>query len=162
MWNYQADNRTENERYLEEQLERERQWRQEEEDMHQQYLERQRNERKQMYEQSLRMADNWLEALEKQSQLCWREADGGDVAGNYFKDTSEACDWAIEIWPEESAKVQDEIEKLEKKIAELRESVRFAVGNRLANHERHGQDGWRGVANILLDPAEDPESWLNW
>ena len=63
MWNFQTDTRTENERYLEEHLEQERQWRQKEEDRRRQERERQRTERKQMYEDSLRSADNWRESL---------------------------------------------------------------------------------------------------
>lgn len=161
---FQKDTRTENEKYLEEQLDRERQWREEEQERWRRERERRRQEIKEDYESSLRTASDWHESLQKQSALCWREeAWFMDVDDDgFFGSNARACDFALEIWPEEAAKVQEEINSLQERIARLQESVRFAVGQRLADHENNTQAGWRSVATTLLDPKEDPESWLHW
>lgn len=161
MW--YRDDRTENEKYLEQQLEQERRWRDEEQERQQQERERRRQERREAYEWELREANDWLDAIGKQRLLCSRESHlDDDVVGYFFTSSAEACDYALEIWPEEAGKVEAEIQRLEAEIERLRNSVRLAVGQRLAEHERAKQEGWRDVAVTLQDADADASAWLNW
>lgn len=161
MW--YRDNRTENEKYLEEQLEQERRWRDEEQERQQQERERRRQERREAYEWELREANDWHDALRKQRLLCAREMrDEDEWTDGLFGETVAACDYALEIWPKEASKVADEIKRLEAEIKRLRDSVRLAVGQRLAEHERANEEGWRDVAVTLQDADADASAWLNW
>lgn len=146
--------REQNRRYEEERLERDRQ---------------RREEIRQRVEYSYRQANTWPEALSNQSFLMHREA--GYLVGvdehAYYSQGSKACDRAIEIWPEEMAKVEEEIEALMKRANELLQGVAVAVGKRLVDEwegEKKGDSwyGWNGIAKSLQNPDIDLDQWLNW
>jgi len=166
------DNRTENEKYLEDQLEQERQWRREAEKRREQEREQRLEERRQMRDWSNRHADDWPESLRNQMFLMgretvgegaeWLEEWGRNSACMYFTEGVAACRRALQIWPGEEARVADEIAALEQRIAELKDSVRVNVGKRLDQEKRYQSPGWHGISAILQDLDEDPSSWLNW
>lgn len=158
---YWNDNKTDNERYLEEELERERQWRRDEEEARQREREEQRRWRREQAQMDARTADNWREAVQKQAWLFEAEADEFDrESGSYFAEGAAACRRALELWNGEEAGVSEEIAKLEQRIQELKDSVRFNVGKKLEG-ERDTQ-GWRLTASELQDPDADFNRWLYW
>ena len=139
---YGKDERTDHERYLEEELEREREQSRREH-------ERQREEREQRLEawreQSYyaeRQADSWPEAFQKQASLCWREFNSwpGDVPGvedSYFEKMAQANEKALEIWREVSASKQAELDSLQKQIEAVWDAVRNEVADKLIAASDH-------------------------
>ncbi|MCB0080216.1 MAG: hypothetical protein KDE47_04775 [Caldilineaceae bacterium] len=167
MFGYCRDEKTDNERYLEQELEDERRRREEDRQERERERNRAREEMREMYEISLRSANGWHEALGNQAALMGREIDYETWAdeyydGQYFSEGMRACWRAIEILEIEEAKVASEIAELEQRIEELHEAARIRTGERLRQEKQWQSSGWIGVATTLEDPNEDPESWLNW
>lgn len=127
--------------------------------------ERQR-QRQERCEYDLRQADTWPEALRKQASLCAREAyldDDADDVGAWFSQNVAACNRAAELWTEEEQRVAPQIVELQKQISVLRDSIRFAVADRLAAED--STDGGRSVIGALQTIPEDAgelAAWLNW
>lgn len=130
--------------------------------------ERERQERlngyRERYESSLRSASAWPDALQNQAMLCGREVHleaADDPEDRYFSRTRDACLLAAEIWPDEEAKVQPQIDALQEQIAAIRESVRHAVAARLQGQLDTTEA--RSVAGALVEYDEDSlDDWLNW
>ena len=108
-----------------------------------------------------RSATGWPDALSKQAYLFGQESDPIDENDNispWFSQGAAACRRAIEIWGEEEAKVQPQIDELMAQVATLRDTVRFSVADRL---EAEGYS--RDVAGALREFTEgDCELWLDW
>lgn len=159
-----SNSMTDNERYLQLQLDQEREWRERLERERTEEYDRRQKKIMQNIEYSKRSASNWRESLQKQSSLCWREHNYYPEEGDncYFKQAAEACDHALEIWNDVAEPVIKQIQELEEKIDQLRFSIRTNVGDALSKHEKAAADGWRMVAQTLQDKDEDCEAWLNW
>ena len=121
--------------------------------------EQRKQEREEAYEERLRTATTWYEALQKQATLMGREACLFDDEDTYFSGGAAACRRAMEIWREEEGRLAEQIKALESKIAALKDDVRICVGERLA--EESDNEGWQEVARALQE-EDDPEWWLNW
>lgn len=165
MYGYR-DERTDNERYLEQQLEDARRQLEDSRRQEKEAREARMQEYRRMSEENQRTAETWPEALQKQEYLFRREAnfDVGDpdYVDEYFAPGADACAKALEYWKEESENVADEIEALEQKIIELRASIAHKVADRLDSHEGM-LDGWYHVAGSLREYDEDNlDSWLYW
>ncbi len=156
------DTRTERERHLEDELESLRHRQQQEQERAYRERETRRREINHLYETNLRSADTWPEALARQAYLCERESRYDDPPIDFFAESVAACNYALQIWPDAEAKVSAEIEELESRIQQLRDSVRHSVGTLVSQHENGQSDGWKDVANTLSDPDADIEAWLNW
>lgn len=165
MWS-SYDEKTDNERYLEQQLEdaqrREEDARQQEKEAREQ----RKREWEQAVEEVMRTAKTWPEALQKQEFLFRREANfdigDPDYIDDWFAPGANACKQALEYWHEESEKVADEIKELEEKITALRAGIAGKVADRLDSHEGM-LDGWYHVARDLREYDEDDlDRWLYW
>lgn len=126
--------------------------------------------RREAYEWSMRQADTWPEALEKQASLMGSEAYLDDPEGEYgefdtyFRDGGAACRRALEVWREEEQAIAPEIEALQRQITALRDGVRLKVAAQV-REEGNGRDGWLHVAGALEEYEEHPgalSAWLNW
>jgi hypothetical protein len=89
--------------------------------------------RREEREYANRKADNWPDALQKQTCLCNREVtDGGDEeVGNFFGNTVIACEKALEIWHEVEASKQAQIDDLQRQIVAIQDSIRTEVADKL-------------------------------
>jgi len=158
---YRKEEETDNERYLEGELERHRQA----EERRSAEEERQRNARRQeVQEQFLwdeRHASSWPEALRKQQVLFRREANqwiADEFPDEYFGPGVNACERALEIWEEEEKKRQAEADALRARLEAIGEEIRLAVADRLAAES--SEHGWTGVAQAIRE--EDYNNWLWW
>lgn len=124
------------------------------------YETRQREMAERMH-QWQRSATGWPDALSKQAYLFGQESDPIDEDDNispWFVQGAAACRRALEMWSEEEAKAQPQIDALMEQVAKLRDSVRFAVADRL-DAEGHSKD----VAGALREYTDaDCEIWLDW
>lgn len=165
MYSYSTYGMTDSERKLKQQLddaeyELQRERDERERERTEAYEKRQRDmqERISTYE---RTATSWPDALSKQAYLFDREADPIDEDDNispWFAQGAAACRRALEMWSEEEAKVQPQIDALMEQVAKLRNSVRFAVADRL-DAEGHSKD----VAGALREYTDaDCGIWLDW
>lgn len=166
MWYTDSQQPTDSEvRYLQGELEREREWRQQEqEDRYGEQKERQ-EELRERYESNRRTAETWPEALRKQASLMAEEAAHwtGELAEDYpddwFGPGAKACNRALEIWKQVEASKQEKIQELQKQIATVQDEIRLEVARQLASES--DRDGWQHVArNIERD--EDLNNWLYW
>jgi len=155
--------KTENERYLEReledakaQLEHDRQERQREIHQHRIDFNARMNE-------SYRTADSWREALRKQSSLMWKEA-GMEPDMNpeedYFLQGHQACDRALEIWDEVAPSKLEEKARLRERLEAIEFEIRQEVSAKLL--AERDNSSWNSIANQLADPDLDPNDWLNW
>jgi len=156
------DERTDRERYLENELQREREA---QECLRQEQRERQEareQEQRREYEESKRTASDWPEALRKQRHLYQCEVNqftDDDEPDDFFGPGAQACVRALELWAEEKQRREAAIAALQSQITALRAEVSQAVGDRLAS-ECDAQ-GWLEVARALRSD-EDPSDWLQW
>jgi hypothetical protein len=149
---------TERERYLEYELERERDAaRRREQEADEQRAAR-RREWREASEREWRTASDWPEALRKQAYLFAREFDPTDEF-QWFEHGAAACDRALVIWTEVAAAKQAELDALRAQIAAVQHSIRLEVADRL-EAEATGRAGWRMVAVAIRE--EEPERWLDW
>lgn len=177
MWGFPDNNKTENERWLEDQLEQERQWRREQEEQARREREARREEARMRAQESYRQADTWPETLRKQAALMGRESAElrsfivedpelvASLSDDMFGPGAAACERALEIWKEEAAGVEQTIKDLEAEIQRLRDHVRFAVADRLDAENPDGARGWQLVTRELRETPEEPGAlsrWLTW
>ena len=142
---YRKEEETDNERYLEGELERHRQ----------------AEERRSAEEERQRHASSWPEALRKQQVLFRREANqwiADEFPDEYFGPGANACERALEIWEEEEKKRQAEADALRARLEAIGEEIRLAVADRLAAES--SEHGWTGVAQAIRE--EDYNNWLWW
>jgi len=130
---YKKDTRTDNERYLQDELDRVREQQEREERRRDQERKERERARREEREYASRQADDWPDALQKQIYLCNREViDGGDEeVGNFFGNTVVACEKALEIWHEVEASKQTQIDDLQQQIATIQDSIRTEVADKL-------------------------------
>lgn len=155
---------TDNERYLQDEVDR----LQEEQRRGRERREQEREERMREYraesERNSRSANSWREAIQKQVYLMNREVDQWDTpemgGDNYFRDSRDCCKRGLEIWTQIEAGVQPEIEVLEAKIKAIKEGIRQTVSDLLLI-EADGRPGWKSTASAIGD-EEDFNRWLDW
>lgn len=154
------DDKTDRERYLEDELDRYR----EAEDRRQRESsaerERRRQEMRERIEEAERSADTWPEALHKQVHLMRREVTGHpDVADidAYFENSAIACEEAQQHWRELEAAAVDQIKALEAQIEALQDGIRLGVAERLEAVDRNE---WHQVAAALREMS--PWQFLQW
>lgn len=172
MFSYHNRNETEREEYLARELERERDERREQEEREYQKRETQRKERgeesHQRHEDWMRSASDWPEALAKQARLCRREVTN-EIAmdkkfgleaepDEYFQQSANANEKALEIWQEVTAEKQSQIEELERHIEAVWDSVRGEVADKLRAVSSH--TAWVGVAEAIRNDSLD--GYLDW
>lgn len=137
--------------------------------------ERARAERMRGYEDSLREADSWPDALRKNAYLLDREArtdaklqadaqqsddpefrrwaEDDRKLAQWFADSADACRRALELWDEVGARYTVEIER-------LRREWKAEVVERLRT-ERLELDGWQSTAREI-EQYDDPAELLQW
>lgn len=160
---YGRDDRTDRERYLEDELEREREQSRREDERREKEREERRNELHERWAYEDRQAGTWAEAFQKQASLCWREhnqyPEDFDFPDNkYFKYMAEANEKALEIWREVSASKQAELDALQKQIEAVWEAVRNEVADKLEAADEHKE--YRYVASAIRDDGLD--GYLDW
>lgn len=130
---YKKDTRTDNERYLQDELDSLRDEQRRDIERRDREREERMRERREEMAYASRQADNWPEALQKQIHLCSQEvADGGDdEVGNFFGNTVVACEKALEIWHGVEASKQAQIDDLQQQIAAIQDSIRTEVADKL-------------------------------
>lgn len=110
-----------------------------------------------------RTADTWLEALQKQARLYWREFNYIPVEEReeqeVFAEYAKCCERGVEIWHEEAKLRQGKLAELEAQILALKEETRQAVASRLIEEAPNGD--WAHNAEGFAT-VDSPESWLNW
>ncbi len=165
MYSYSTYEMTDKERELKRKLddaeyELQRQREEQERERTEAYEKRQRDMAERMNEWR-RSASNWPDALSKQAYLFDQESDPideNDTISPWFANGARACRRALEMWHEEEAKVQPQIDELMAQVAKLRESVRFTIADRL---EAEGHDS--NVAGALRKYDDNTcEYWLDW
>lgn len=152
--------KTDNERYLEQQLEdaqaqieRERKDRMEE-------MDRRRKETKEQRDEMYRTADSWPEALRKQSHLFANEASYGGEVDEFFDSGAKACNRALEIWGQVAKTKVEGRQRLQALLEQIDKDIRREVADHL---DREGETpGWKQVVSALRDDETDPSAWLNW
>lgn len=132
---YGRDNRTDHERYLEDELEREREQSRREQQRNEEALQQRQEEYRERWEREARSADSWPEAFRKNASLLWREynqyPDDDDKDDGFFKKSAQANEKALEIWTEVSASKQAELDELQKQIDSVWDAVRNEVADKL-------------------------------
>lgn len=158
------DNRTQEERYLQDEVDRLREEQRQDREQRQQEREERLREYRAQGERNLRSANGWREAIQKQVYLMDREANQWDTpemgGDNYFRDSRDACKRALEIWPEVEAEIAPEIAELEARLEALRDGIRHKVSQRLMD-EANNRSGWRLTASAIGN-EEDYDRWLDW
>lgn len=149
----------EEKRYLESELEDARRRENERSEQESREREQRRREWKAEFESNYRTATTWPEALSKQASLSRKEIFPGDDSSDYFAQTAEACDKALEIWPEVAAEREDELESLRRQIRTIETEIRDTVALRLSAENE--SNAWRQVAQALRADYDKTE-WLNW
>lgn len=161
---YSKDNRTDRERYLEDELERERESQRERDRIEDERREQSRREREEMRQYEERQADSWPEAFQKQARLCWREHnlfpedENMDEFDHYFKYMAQANEKALEIWLEVEAGKKAQITELQKQIEAVRDSIRDEVADKLIAVN----DGAAYQQTAEAIRADDLERYLDW
>jgi hypothetical protein len=130
---YKKDTRTDNERYLQDELDRVREQQEREEHRRDQERKDRESARREEREYASRQADDWPDALQKQIHLCNREVFDGveEEVGNFFGNTVAACEKAVEIWREVEASKQAQIDDLQRQIVAIQDSIRTEVADKL-------------------------------
>lgn len=160
---YQKDDRTERERYLEDELEREREAMRERDQREEKAREERRKEARERYEYDFRQADSWPEAFQKQATLCWREhnqfpPESEDDIEHFFERSALANEKALEIWREVSASKEAELEELQKQIDAVHESIRMEVADRLEQAAEWSE--FKQTASAIRD--DQLAGYLDW
>jgi hypothetical protein len=159
---YGKDDRTDRERYLEDELEREREQSRLEDERREKEREERRKELHQQWAYEERQAGTWAEAFQKQANLCWREhnqyPEEEAEDDQFFKYTALANEKALELWHEVSANKQAELDALQKQIEAVWEAVRNEVADKLEAADEHKE--YRYVASAIRD--DELDGYLNW
>ena len=159
MWYSSPSHEDSTKEWLQYEVDRYREEEQRRMDEERQAREQRKREREEAHEERLRTASSWYEALQKQVILMRREAGLFDDGDTYFSSGANACQRAMDIWREEEERAKEQIKAFEKRIAAIKNDIKVAVGERLA--EESDEDGWQEVARALKEES-NPEWWLNW
>jgi hypothetical protein len=170
--NYSKDERTDRERYLEDELERERDAARERERIEDERREQRQREREEMRAYEARQADTWPEALRKDLNLLRREIDPEYEASDgdwFFTDAAAATERALEIWDEHEKAHYARIEELHRLIEQEKEAIKQGVASQLEKEtplrtikgEEKQNYGWNTIVQSLRD-FDDPSELLNW
>jgi len=113
-------------------------------------------ERKAVYEERLRTANDWSEALQNQMVLMGREAvyesDGAssdDPCEIWFTDGKQACERALELWKEIETSKQSRVEQLRRELDGIQDEIRLEVAARL--NDENQRPGWASISTMLVD-----------
>jgi len=159
---YRKDDRTDRERYLEEELERARSDEEKRQERADQEREERRRELKEQWTYEERQADSWPEALRKQAILCWREHNqyppDPDDNDHFFEYTALANEKALEIWREVSKRKQVELDALQKQIEAVGDAIRNEVADKLIAADERKE--FKYVASAIED--DELAGYLDW
>jgi hypothetical protein len=164
---YRSDDRTDRERYLENELEDVRRAEEERREREERAREERRREWQEQRSYEERQADSWPEAFQKQAHLCWREHNNfpeqdssitGDPDDDYFKDAAQANEKALEIWREVVASKKAKLDELQAQIDAVMESVRLEVADKL--EAISDKLGYRSTAQAIRD--DELDRYLDW
>jgi ABC-type taurine transport system substrate-binding protein len=158
---YRKDERTDRERYLEDELEHERDAARERDRREDEARKQRRKEQQEAWAYQDRQADSWPEAFQKQARLCWREHNQfpEDIDDHdYFKETAQANEKALEIWRAVAASKKAELDELQKKIEAVWDSVRNEVADQLAQEGDHFT--YKSTAETIRD--DQLSGYLDW
>jgi len=159
--NYRKDERTDRERYLEDELERERDEARERGRREDEAREQRRREQHEEWDYQYRQADNWPEAFQKQANLCWKEHNAfpeQNETDDYFEKVAQANEKALEIWRAVSASKHAELDELQNKIEAVWDSVRNEVADKLAQESEHHT--YKSTAEAIRD--DQLSGYLDW
>lgn len=154
-----------NTEYLEWELEREREHRQQLEEGQERRREERRKEREERWYYQQRTAETWPEALRKQASLMaaeaaqWPDDLAEQYPDDYFGPGTEACNRALEIWETVEASKQGKIIELKKQLEAVQDEIRLEVAQTL--RAENDISGWQHVADAI-ENDEDLTTWLNW
>jgi hypothetical protein len=155
---YSKDTRTDRERYLEDELEREHEATRERDRREEKACEQRRSDMQEQWRYEERQADDWPVAFQKQAYLCWREHNQFPDDDPFFKETALANEKALEIWRDVSASKQAELEELQKRIDAVWDAIRLEVAGKLI--ESNDRKEWQYVASALRD--NELAGYLDW
>lgn len=141
----------------------------EEQDREREQREQERQQREAQYWLS---ASNWPDALRKNASRFRAEAvdtekfyqdfpdarrdePGMDI---WWRDSANACERALELWPEVAAEYAEDIRMLQEKIAKLKADIPLEIAKRM--REENQGSGWTSVCSSL--EQSDPESFVYW
>ena len=156
---YRKDERTDRERYLEDELERERDAAREHDRREDEAREQRRKEQQEQWAYQDRQANNWPEAFAKQARLCWREHNQfPDDEDDFFEKLAQANEKALEIWRAVAASKQTELDELKKKIEAVWDSVRNEVADQLA--QESDNSAYKNTAEVIRD--DQLSGYLDW
>jgi len=159
---YKKDDRTDRERYLEDELECECQERVREHERRDQEREERRRELAAQWSYEERRADTWTEVFQKQANLCWREHNqyppDPDDNDRFFENTALANEKALEIWREVSKSKQVELDTLQKQIEAVWDAVRNEVADKLIAADERKE--FKYVASAIRD--DQLAGYLDW
>jgi len=157
---YGKDERTDNERYLQEELERERESQRERDRIEEERREARRKEFQEMRRYEERQADSWPEAFQKQAMLCWREynqyPDPDDDP--FFKKNAEANEKALELWHAVATSKRAQLDELQKQIDAVWDAVRNEVADQLEQADDHYV--YKSTAEAIRD--DQLSGYLDW
>jgi hypothetical protein len=157
---YSKDDRTDRERYLEDELERERDAALERDRIEDERREARQREREESWRWEERHAESWPEAFQKQAALCWREHNMFPEQNDddtFFKDSAEANEKALEIWREVEASKQEKLKELQRQIDAVQDEIRNEVADKL--EAVSNAIAYRGTAQSIRD---DDLNYLDW
>lgn len=152
---------SDNERYLQDELDRLKRDQEERDDRERDAREERRREMKRAIEAENRSADTWPEALRKQVHLFEREANsaGEYDTDNYFADGAKACKRGLEIWKEVADIEKVKIDQLRRQIEAIEEGIALEVSKRLMT-EAEGRRGWQSIARSIEN--DELGHFLDW
>ena len=157
---YGRDKRTDHERYLEDELQREREATRQSQEREDEAREQRRQEWREQAEYERRQASSWPEAFQKQASLCWREHNQypEEEGDDFFSVLAQANEKALEIWREVAASKAIELDELQRQIGAVWSVVRGEVADRLEAASDRVE--YRSTANVIR--KDQLAGYLDW
>lgn len=155
---YGKDERTDRERYLEDELEREREQARRDDDRREEERKRRQSEFQEMRRYEERQADSWPEAFQKQANLCWREHHNFPDDDPFFEKNAQANEKALELWRAVATGKRAQLDELQKQIDAVWDEVRNEVADRLIEADDHFV--YKSTAEAIRD--DQLSGYLDW
>jgi hypothetical protein len=155
---YRNNDKTDHERYLENEIERLEEEHRRDWDRQEKQREQRHQELEEQWESNARTADSWPEAFQKQSALCWREHNTFPEPDDYFEEAARANEKALEIWNTIVNNRKEELDKLQKQLDAYWDSVRSEVADELEKCSDRSE--YKTTARVIRDNSLS--EYLNW
>jgi hypothetical protein len=161
MFNYYGkDTRTDQERYLADELERERAASRERDRLEEERRQARQSEFSEAQRYEERQADSWPEAFQKQARLCWREQNRFPDPDDdpFFKKNAQANEKALELWRAVATSKRDRLDELQRQIDAVWDEVRNEVADQLIQADEHFV--YKSTAEAIRD--DQLSGYLDW